>query len=318
MTAKSVFPQPIVVANLLLGVLSSRGVLAQTNVPSAPAQSEQELLKTLDDAYQLEEAQVLRRFAPPFPEARNAFVAAKFGDSAEYVQSCYFYWDKGRFAFCKAHLFIPRVHSPSMPSQQGAPLSRVIGTITGTSRSRMTGRVDLLEKRIVGDLVGQASADRDQLAAALAKLLEAELQVPLRLEHTSSPLDVIVISNQEPRPNADAEKRFLEIGGLDPRVGIGEEQGDWKTFVDWLEWALSIPIVDETRGLEKCEFVWKFDSYRPGREDLTPGWTLQTALVNSRGKLLRSLSEQLDLTLRVERRTISIHRISVAETVSPE
>jgi hypothetical protein len=62
----------------------------------------------------------------------------------------------------------------------------VIRVLTGTPRSRMFGRLDLLEERIVGDLAWRKSAKRERSAAEPAKRFAHDLKVQLRLAYVTT------------------------------------------------------------------------------------------------------------------------------------
>ena len=313
MTRISVFSQSLIFVSLSLWVVTPQDSHADEDAASQLQQSEQKRLDELAKFYRLNENQLIRRFVPPFPKARDAFVDMRFDDRAKFVKSCRFYWDKEHLVFCNASLFIPVTEGSSAPPEQAATFASTIHVVTGTPRSRMVGRLDLLEKRIVGDFVWRRSAERNQLSAELAKLFAHDLKVPLRLEYVTTPLDAIIISNQRSGDEEHEGGLSLAINGLNPRVGIGREEGGWKDFVTWLETALSMPIVDDTQGLESRKIVWKYDTYRPTKEELKPGWTLDVALEKSRGEILQRLSKQLSVSFQVERRPMFVLEVSVQE-----
>ena len=301
------------VSHLLLLFITPGNALAVTEAESELAHTKKELLGKLATSYRLQEDQLVARFRPPFPEARDELVELLFKDHPEYVTSCRFLWSKDRLCFLMASESVPIKGMPFVPAS-GATLDSTIRLVTETPESRIVGRVDLLKIRVAGDFVWRKSAKHEDIAAELAKLLQPEIKPPLQFEYVKTPLDVIVLSNPDDNGELKEKKTSVDIHGLHPRMGKAEEQGDWQHFVTWLEYALNVPVEDETRGQESREIVWNYEPYYWTKEELKPGWTYDAAVEKERANLLQRLSEQLGISIRTERRPMRVLQISVEES----
>ncbi len=297
--------------SLAFGSLARHGACAVADVNVSPA--EQQQLDEIAKSYRLAENELVARFVPPFPESRKAFVDLRFQDHAQYVKSCRFFWNQDHLEFCNASLFVPVNGAPPGPALKGATLSSTIRVLTGTPDSRMIGRVDLLEQRIPGDFVRRKVAKQGPVATELARLFQSDLKDPLQLEYVTTPVETMVLSNQGAAPGQRERDITLAIAGLDPRVGIGKEQGNWNAFVAWLEDAMNLPTVDETHGLEPRKISWTYETYRWTKEELKPGWTLEDAVKNARRGILERLARELGISIQLERRPIRVLQVSIAQ-----
>jgi hypothetical protein len=287
-------------------------VWGQTEAKKRKQQEERALLDRLAETYRLSDGQIVARFTPPFPSARKAILSHVMGERAKFVTCAWFYWQDEKLTYHGVAASYP-AQGVQIDFNEGAALSSTLEQIAAMPKSRMIGRADLLEKRISGDFVWAPSAPPEQAAAELAKLVGEALETRLQFKFIMVPSDVIVCRNSKDNGISRGGEQAFEIKYLDARVGFGTEECDWKSFIAWLEWAMNLPVIDETQGYEDRQVRWKYSTYVPTRGERERGWSLETAVPAKRGEVLKTISAHAGADFRLEQRPMRMLQISVEE-----
>jgi uncharacterized protein Veg len=157
-------------------------------------------------AYGLNDGELVRRIAPPYPECREEYFKDRireFYQQHPQVRQTEEDLKKNFPDFFTKFVWkdgwpVDRLQMQNTPVKpdEGVRLMQLIQMTTGFGRTRTEGDAGLLEKKVTGDFVVRADADPAKLATALEKILRKECGLNVSLGVQEVERDVYVLSGE--------------------------------------------------------------------------------------------------------------------------
>ena len=277
--------------------------LAEPPAPApapAPAQAPApEWKKTFEQAYRLEDGQVLRRIAPPHIPERLTYYRLEHAGQAKHIAEppdsfVFFVEPDGRF------------HNWGMSFSNGnIPLRQVLTFALQMETYEFEGPKELLDLNLVGDYVVRPQAPAEQKFAALTRIVREGTGRQVSFEKREVEREVIVASGQylyKPLDGNPANRNvYMYAGPFKPNDGGGGGSGDLTRFLETLGTRVKSRVIDETNGPKPAPFQWEHQSSAYlSREQPGP----------ERDRTLRSLldnvEKQTGLKLETARRKVPV------------
>jgi len=256
--------------------------------------------------YRLEPGKVLKRVAPPFPDARMEYYRVGNPGQAEAIPMG-----------PSAMIFQQRdgiLKNWSMTFSGGSGHS-VEGLITGLTgiRSQMIEGGDVREARVPGDWVLRLGATDEEIIKQLGEILRKELSLDVQMEFREIERPVYVargnytftpVEGGRARETTILTDRTLvtdpiEIFGkqLVPNSGAGGGSGKFDEFLAWLGDWIGEPIVSEVTSPPAGKLSWHMHARSPFTDQMR-------AEDHDPTLVLPNITAQTGLTFTLERRPV--------------
>ena len=172
----------------------------------------------------------------------------------------------------------------------------------------------------IGDWTVRADALRDQIIAGLQEILSQVTHVPLTIEKRTALRPVIVVTgNYVFRPLSPAGKADdiqLFVDRLNPKSPTADSDGDFHTFLRWIERLTRHRVFDETASRpEKVSYATHRDVWGPTSNEVVPLANATDRL----SRLLNNVANQTSLHFEQTERYVEIYfiRSKSAATLPP-
>ncbi|MEX0727361.1 MAG: M56 family metallopeptidase [Planctomycetaceae bacterium] len=239
------------------------------------------VVKQFGPEYSLGEKEVIKRIAPPYTAARNAYFQRERGGLPT-------------FTVLRWHANLLK----DMTNAYGGNLRSVLAHVCQIGPERIRGDRQLMQLDIEGDFLFRSDAPREEIVAALQPILITAVTSPIKLKLEETEEDVYVASGTfELNDIVKNRGNVVVIESKNTETGESIESGysrksDFNGFLDFFATFADAPIVNEVKSLpnEKIHFVAVRQTKDVTRFDL------QSALDD--------LSTQTGLTFTKEKRKI--------------
>jgi hypothetical protein len=267
----------------------TEGSLAKDAAPEKGADDE------FTKLYALPDGAVLKRVAPPYSDARQAYYRKLYEHRAKLVPegptNMFFRWKDGKLSNWGMHF--------------GASASRVptvVEMLAGIYRQDIDGHGELLEEPITGDFIVREGAPAEKVVARLDEILRKECELPMKLTLREVERDVFVVKGRwKSTPLAGRKENEVELYSkqLVPNSGAGGGSGDLARFLKAAGSFMGRRLVSEVEAPPKGEVSWYNNLHSP--------FTEEQRLEDTDPELvLKHLTEQTGLTFKEERRKVRI------------
>ena len=206
--------------------------LSEIRLASAPLLAEM----ASEHGYRLEQDQVLRRIAPPYPEVRATYYKVGHPWQAQAIPTpangMTFYWDGEKLA------------QWGMTFGAAYRLTDIVDYALKIKPPDIEGTKEFLERRLEGDWVVRPGAGEEQFLKEFETILQKEFELPVRLMFAKRVRTVYVARGnyhyipveRDANKNANEANERIEIYGSelsDPNLG-GGGGGKLKDFLAWV------------------------------------------------------------------------------------
>ncbi len=267
-------------------------------------------------AYGLRDGELVRRVAPPYPDVRATYFKTLFPNRAGNIPFddwfCVFGWKDG--------WTVDGAGGYSMPvkADEGVELGRLLAMTTGFPLHRIQDPSSLLTSRVTGDFVVKVGADPVKVAEALAKLLQKELDLPVRVSLREETEEVYVVSGKYAAKPLDGLKAnqiavYAEHRGEDT-AGAGGGSGSVAELLRAVEAHVGRVIVGDGIAAAPKSVEWRYHVRSSMVKDPARGIDTRREDTDPT-KVLDNLAAQTGLTVTVEKRKVPYLEVEKAEKV---
>jgi WD40 repeat protein len=247
--------------------------------------------KELLEQYKLPDGVNLRRFPPPYSQARED----------------YRFFLHGRFECTMIFEQNNIVHRVMTSSQ--VPLEFVLNSVVGLQNYEFIDPDNVLERMVAGDWCSRPGTPRAELLLALEKIARDEIGWKLHFERATVKQPVIVASGKwqlDSLPGYKIEQGiFLTVDDLPDPLNGGGGSGSLDEMFSWLGDRVRLRVVNEATDAPKHDLKW---------QDRLVSHMLDIRKQTPEGKekltrLLKNFSRQTGLEMKVEDRDVTAWRI---------
>ena len=244
--------------------------------------------------YVLADEQAVRRIPPPFSQARSDYLFYLQSPGSE----------RGVFSFP----FQGAVRPGELLGINGEVSVRdLLIRLVKLKPFDVAGTNEALKAKVPGDWVYRAGAEPKLIVQEIARILKAELRLPIGIEERVITKELIVVKGQYRAPAARAPGADQKIVfSVEP---LGQEgafqvdgRGDLPEIIRDLENIIQRRIIFEAQAPAKLQFFW-CNRLRPHHTDLQSDTSDTDKKLRA---LLDNLSQQTGLDFRLERRNVKV------------
>lgn len=245
--------------------------------------------------YSLDDGEVLKRIAPPYPASRkhlSKLLGERYMPARRPIRSNVIPWEAGKLG-------------SSWTFNGGTyRLEMLIGYLLKRKRTEIEGDRELLTREIPGDFVYRAAATPERLAEGLAEVASLEFQRPIRLVTREVERPVYVARGTLKLALPDGKTIALNGG---PHSGDHGEQigfGKLEQLLDEIGAYIHTPVVNEAE-LSSAALSWSSRWYDLADTPAEKRFQLDPQAV------LKQITEQTGITFTPENRTTRILFVEV-------
>src|SRR5262249_5946313 len=223
--------------------------------------------------YALPDGEVLKRVAPPYPEARMAYYKKEHASQAQQIPdgpiTMYFRYGGGK---------LTNWGMTFSTSEDGERLQGLLRGLADIYPQEVEGDDGLLKELIKGDFIVREGAAKEKVVARLAAILRQECKLPVKLTFREVERKVIVASGRyQAKPLPGRKEGEVDIYGkqLAENSGAGGGSGDCNEFLAGVGMFIDRRVVGEVEAPPKGKLEWRYHRRSPfteqeQREDTDP------------------------------------------------